>query len=122
VAVRAERALLAVAVYAQQLESRLDQLERRLDQREELDILRYPTLDDLLDVRLHSARVAAELTRVTVELRAEIDDVANRTTPKLTDEEQRAILLATSVLEMSDPMDTSPIDLEGPPGRWAATA
>ena len=31
---------------------------------------------DLIELRLHSARLAAELSRVTVELRAEIDEIS----------------------------------------------
>jgi hypothetical protein len=78
VAPRVERAVIALAFHAQQLDDRLGRLERRLDDAEEsTDAL--PTHDDLLDVRLHSARVSAELTRVTVELRAEIER-ANRAT------------------------------------------
>src|SRR2546426_12833017 len=71
-AVRAERALVALAMPAQQLDHRLDRLERRLEESREAT-LDLPTHDDVLEVRLHSARVAAELARVTVELRAEIE-------------------------------------------------
>ena len=48
---------------------RLDRLAARIDDL----VLTLATHDELLEVRLHSARVASELTRVTAELRAELD-------------------------------------------------
>src|SRR5438067_12362137 len=63
---RVERALVALAVQTQRLDDRIDRLERRLDDhRDATDTL--PTHEDVMDVRLHSARVAAELVRVAVE-------------------------------------------------------
>jgi hypothetical protein len=50
---------------------RLEQVERRLDALVDSG-LEAPTNDDLMAVRLHSARVAAEVTRVAIELRSEI--------------------------------------------------
>src|SRR4051812_50209635 len=85
-AVRLERAVVVMAVHAQQLVDRLDRLERRVEDAEdaaysaaalgdpealghlagrieELNIT-AATHEDLLEVRLHSARVATELTKV----------------------------------------------------------
>src|SRR5687767_10532920 len=67
-----QRALVALATHAHQIEGSLDRLERRLEDAA-ATAEDAPTHADLLDVRLHSARVAAELARVTVELRAEIE-------------------------------------------------
>ena len=75
IAPRLERALVALAVHAQQLDTRLERLERRLDADAEA-LLAYPTQADIIEVQVHSARVAAEITRLAVELRAEIAEVA----------------------------------------------
>src|ERR1044072_944391 len=67
---RVERALVAIATHAEQLDGRILQLERRIDDA----AVTTPTQEDLLEVRMHSAKVATELARVTIELRAEIED------------------------------------------------
>ncbi len=105
---RIERALVAFAVHAQQLDERLERLERRLDASEDAT-LDLPTHDDLLDVRLHSARVAAELVRVTVELRSEIERAAIRGGTSARD--QRAQALAEVVIDLADGLDTQPADV-----------
>ena len=68
---------VALAIHSQQLDERLTRMEHRLEElatdERDLDV---PTHDDLLEVRLHSARVSAELTQVAVELQARIDDLA----------------------------------------------
>ena len=99
---RFERALVAIASQTQQLDGRIERLERRLDDAT-IDI---PTHDDLLEVRLHSARVSAELTRVAVELRSEIE---RQTTPDL--RQHRLWNLAESIADLSDSIDTLPDDL-----------
>ena len=99
---RFERALVAIASQTQQLDGRIERLERRLDDAT-IDI---PTHDDLLEVRLHSARVAAELTRVAVELRSEIE---RHTTPDL--RQHRLWNLAETIADLSDSIDTLPDDL-----------
>jgi hypothetical protein len=77
------------------LEQRVRRLERRLEDTEDtvaasLDVDRIDavaqrveelaftaiTHDDVLQVRMHAARLAAELTRVRAELQAEIDHLA----------------------------------------------
>src|SRR4051812_12826088 len=135
---RVERALVVLAAHAQQLDGRIGHLERRLDEAEEarLDV---PTHDDVLQVRVHSARLAAELARVTVELRGEIEDATHAAhaahaasvsvaatvadvgnSPR----ERRIATLAEQIIDLSDSIDTTPADLahdSGPTG-WAATA
>jgi hypothetical protein len=103
---RVERALVALVVHAQQIEGRLDKLERRVDEVTEAG-LDAPTHSDVLEVRLHSAKVAAELTRVSVELRAEIDEAVVRASEP-SPEEIRLRTFAEAVLEMSDRMDKLP--------------
>src|SRR4051794_35019076 len=84
-AVRLERAVVVMAVHAQQLADRLDRLERRVEDAEDAALtavalgpervgelanrveelgLTAATHEDVLEVRLHSARLATELTRV----------------------------------------------------------
>ena len=95
---RVERALITIAVHAQQLDDRMVRLERRIDDLV-TDAGKAPTHDDLLEVRLHSAKVAAELTRLSVSLRAEIDEIGR---PEPTADEQRLLHFAEQVRELSD--------------------
>jgi hypothetical protein len=124
-AVRAERALIALAVHAQQLDYRLARIEHRFNALEASDPgLEVPTQDDLLEVRLHSARVSAELTQVAVDLRARLDDLAVQIPAAAGEDrrQQRARTLAESIIDLSDSLDTTPIDLTAEPDGWAATA
>jgi hypothetical protein len=105
-----ERVLVALAVQAAQLDHRLERLERRVDATVDNSV-EHVTYDDLLELRVHAAKLAAELARVTVELRSEID---RRTTPTARD--QRAQTLAETIIDLSDSLDTRPGD------GWAATA
>jgi len=104
---RVERALVAIASHAEQLDGRVLRLERQLEDA----AVHLPTHEDLLEVRMHSARVAAELARVTVELRAEIEDRVAASAVK----ESRLRTLAESIADLSDALDTTPQD-------WAASA
>jgi len=104
---RVERALVAIASHAEQLDGRILRLERRLDDA----TLELPTQEDLLEVRMHSAKVAAELARVTIELRAEIEERVAASAVK----ESRLRTLAESIADLSDALDTTPQD-------WAASA
>lgn len=108
---RVERVLVALAVHAQQLDGRLERLERRVEEHAEA-AQDLPTHDDVLAVRLHSARLAAEVARVTVELRAEIERRTRATAaPAATARERRVHALAETILDLSDGMDTLPRDL-----------
>ena len=104
---RVERALVAIATHAEQLDTRILRLERRFDDAQ----VDTPTQEDLLEIRMHSAKVAAELARVTIELRAEIEDKVAASAAK----ESRLRTLAESIADLSDALDTRPED-------WAATA
>ncbi len=59
----------------QHLNDRLSRLEERFEANLKASLSQADS-NDLIELRLHSARLAAELSRVTVELRAEIDDLA----------------------------------------------
>jgi hypothetical protein len=123
--VRSDRVVVALAVHAQQLDDRLARMEHRLDELASTDFgLEVPTHDDLLEVRLHSARVSAELTRVAVELAARIDDLAVQMPAVVAEDHrlQRARTLAETIIDLSDSLDTMPVDLADDPGDWAATA
>src|SRR3954452_23026135 len=104
---RVERALVAIASHAEQLDGRILRLERQLEDA----TIHLPTQEDLLEVRVHSAKVAAELARVTVELKAEIEDRVAASAVK----ESRLRTLAESIADLSDSLDTTPQD-------WAASA
>jgi len=104
---RVERALVAIASHAEQLDGRILQLERRFEEAS----VATPTQEDLLEVRMHSAKVAAELARVTIELKAEIDERVAASAVK----ESRLRTLAESIADLSDALDTTPQD-------WAASA
>jgi hypothetical protein len=90
-----ERAVMTLAAHAAHLEDQLERLERRMEDMEDavqvaldpagldalaarLDELSMTavTSEELLDVRLHSARVATELDRMGNELRGQIDRAA----------------------------------------------
>src|SRR3954470_19335553 len=135
---RMERAMVVLAAHAQQLDSRIGHLERRLDEAEDAR-LDMPTHDDVLQVRVHSARLAAELARVTVELRGEIEDATHAahaahaasvsvaaTVADLgkSPRDRRIATLAEQIIDLSDSIDTMPADVahQGAPTGWAATA
>lgn len=74
---RTERALKMLATQSAQLHGQVVHLERRVDALSDalLDRLDVPSNDDLLEARMHSARVAAELSRLEVNLAARLDAV-----------------------------------------------
>jgi hypothetical protein len=68
---RLERAIMTLAVHAQQIDDRLKGLEDRMvttDARFE----QLPTQSDVMAVRVHSAQVLTELASVSLELRTEL--------------------------------------------------
>lgn len=75
-ALRDEKILVMLAMQSQQINDRLTRLEERFEASLR-DSMAQPDQQDLLELRLHSARLAAELSRVTIELRAEINELAN---------------------------------------------
>ena len=126
-AVRAERVLLSLAVHAQQIDERLARVEGRLA---EVITLDRPTHEDLSAVRIHSARVAAEvarvgaeLARVTVDLQGRIDRLVMQTPVAVvgSSRDERARMLATTIIDLSDALDTAPVDLRNDDDDWAVT-
>ena len=117
-AVRVERYVAALAFHAAQLEDRIGQLERAVAYQADAH-LDLPTHSDLLEVRLHSSRVSADLGRLALELRsevAEIKDEADRAARKaeraahaaaLAQDPERLVELAEQLLEMADALDAS---------------
>jgi hypothetical protein len=83
-ALRDEKILVMLAMQSQQLNDRLTRLEERFEASVR-DSMAQPDQQDLLELRLHSARLAAELSRVTMELRAEINDLAAKRTDDVID-------------------------------------
>ena len=98
---RVERALVAIAVHAQQLDDRMVRLERRIEALAEAGA-KAPTHEDILDVQLHSAKVAGELTRMAVALRAEIEQATRRETSP---DQERLLHFAEQVRELSGRLD-----------------
>ncbi len=66
-----ERALISLTRQVHDLSVRLRALEARVEEIHE-SVQHGPSHGDLLEVRIHSAKLAAELARTTVELRGEI--------------------------------------------------
>jgi len=123
--VRSDWALMALAVHSEQLDERLARMELRVDELAGTELgLDLPTNNDLLEVRLHSARLSAELARVAVELQARIDDLTVQMPAVVAEDrrQRRARTLAESIIDLSDSLDTAAIDLADEPGAWAATA
>jgi len=115
-AVRVERYVVALAFHAAQLEDRIGQLERAAAAQVDAH-LDLPTHSDLLDVRLHSSRVAADHGRLALELRAEVAEIkeeADRAAHQaaraadaasLAQDPERLVELAEELLEMADALD-----------------
>jgi hypothetical protein len=124
-ALRTEEALLMIAVQSRQLHHRMARMEQRFDELIEAGgSIEIATIDDLLQVQLHSARVSAEVTRIAVQLQARIDDLAAQMPAVVAEDrrQQRARMLAESIMDLSDAMDTAPVDVRDRADEWAATA
>lgn len=92
---RTERALRMLAAQSAQLHGQVVHLEHRVDTLADalLDRLDVPTFDDLLAARADSARVAAELSRLEINLAARLDAVRSelRSVQGLDEAEVRAV-------------------------------
>lgn len=97
-----EKAFIALTAKVQDCIDRLDSLEHRIDELSE-STMNSPSHSDVLEVRLHSAKLAAELARATVELRGEIGMAS--------DEARRAARLARAA-DNSDPALALPVDVD----------
>lgn len=76
---RTERALQMLAAQSSQLHGSIVALEHRVDALADtvLDQMDRPSYEDVLATRLHSAKVAAELARLEVNVAARLDAVRN---------------------------------------------
>jgi hypothetical protein len=97
-----ERALITLTTKMQQCVERLDILEHRVDELAE-SVMNAPSHSDVLEVRMHSAKLAAEIARATVELRGEIGMAS--------DEARRAARMANATTTGEVPV-TMPVDVE----------
>ncbi|MDE0802540.1 MAG: hypothetical protein OSA99_04370 [Acidimicrobiales bacterium] len=75
--VRTERALQMLATQSAQLHASIVQLEHRVDSMSEtlLGQIDRPSYDDMVEARLQTAKVAAELSRLEINIAARIDAV-----------------------------------------------
>jgi hypothetical protein len=87
----ADQMLLDLVNGLRGVEERVEALERRF---EALGTVTEPDDDSLMETRLHVARLSAELSRLTVELRGKIVELGNRTGVVFDDD--------TSSLELAD--------------------
>lgn len=97
-----ERALITLTNKMQQCMERLDELEHRVDELAEAT-MNAPSHSDVMEVRMHSAKLAAELARATVELRGEIGMAG--------EESRRAARLARATDTGEAPF-TLPVDVD----------
>jgi len=115
-AVRVERFLAALAFHAAQLEDRIGQLERRASDLADAQLNR-PDHNDLLEVKLHTSRVSADLGRLALELRSEVTEIKDEadraaksalraeSAAELAQDPEELVELAEELLEMADAVD-----------------
>lgn len=125
--------MMQLVQQTQSLNERLTRLEQ-LWEATRHDSVAQADGEDLLELRVQSARLAAELTRVTVELRSEIDDLARAaglvpveqrggdTEPEADDVDRVEAVAAEGVIDLSTRRDRAhrppgwrPIDPAGRP-------
>lgn len=98
---RTERALRMLAVQSSQMHAHLVELEHRVDALSAglLDRLELSTYDDVLAARMHTAKVASELSRLEVNMSARLEAVLG---------EVRAARTSGDDIDLraSDPTDT----------------
>lgn len=96
---RDEKIIVMLAVQVQQINDRLTRLEDRFEasERESMSMA-MPDQQDLLELRIHSARLAAELSRVATELRAEMNELA----------QSRGEVIDLTVIDDADPGNDAP--------------
>jgi hypothetical protein len=93
----------------QQLNDRLSRLEERFEASVKAALSQADS-NDLIELRLHSARLAAELSRVTVELRAEIDEMS-----RTRNQTERALRASERGAESTDRAESTPTPAAGSP-------
>lgn len=74
---RTERALQLLATQSAQLHTSIVRLEHRVDAMSERMVERFdaPSHQDVIEARLHTAKVAAELSRLEINLASRLDQV-----------------------------------------------
>lgn len=126
-----ERALITLTAKMQNCVERLDGMERRLDELTEM-VMNTPSHSDVLEVRLHSAKLAAELARSTVELRGEIGLASEEARRSLRSSRPDAgevpVTLPVDVeIEKAEPIDLTntnahTVERQPPKGNWSQSA
>lgn len=89
--------------------ARLEAIDHRLDALRDavVDRLEAPTFDDLLEVRAHGARVAAELARLEVNLAARLEAVRDRLKALEAAEQPTGRVVDLRVARAEQPTDTA---------------
>ena len=112
--VRAEQVLVALALHAREMSDRLERVEHRIEDLDRAALaLDTPTSEDLAEVRVHSTRLSAEMAQIAMELQARIDDLEERMPAVVIESkrQERARTLAETIIDLSDSLDTAPVDL-----------
>lgn len=89
-AVRVERALVSLAVRTDVLASAVERIEDRLEHLAD-SLFDAATQSDLIEVEARRARLAAEVSRLAVELRAEIDRRLSEVGRTLAERDRRSV-------------------------------
>jgi len=121
-----ERIVYELAVRNEMVGQRVERIERRLDELADA-VFDAATQCDLIEVEARRARLAAEVTRLSVQLRAEIDGGLQRLAREMTSivaargEVSRLAPCPVALSQLAD-LDTMVDDLVEPAGPFAATA
>jgi hypothetical protein len=124
-----ERLIFEVALRNEIVAQRVERIERRLDDLAN-EVFEAATQCDLIEVEARRARLACEVTRLSVELRAEIDGGLQRLAREMAtlvaqrgevDATPRPAPCPVALSQLAD-LDTMHTDLVGPTGPYAATA
>jgi hypothetical protein len=125
-----ERLVFELAVRNEIVAQRVERIERRLDDLAN-EVFEAATQCDLIEVEARRARLAAEVTRLAVELRGEIDNGLTRLAREMADlVAQRGevdaapppvIAPLVTLSDLAD-LDTLPGDVIGKPGPFAAAS
>lgn len=108
-----EQAVITLAVHAQQIDTRLDRLEDAIGRLADRTILSNTELEELLDVRVQSARTAANMMRLSDELHEELAQLAAKVN-EMGDNKasrNRMVDLAKQIIDLSDSYNESPTEI-----------
>ena len=111
-ATQVDEAILALTVHAGRLDQRLTTIEAKLSHLID-EQMAVATLEDVIDARIGTAKLAGEVARINIELRAGLQRLADeqRASERRRD---RSEMLAESIVDLSDRMygDDVPADPE----------